>query len=59
MHLKKLFVVLGKNRFVDCFTNRIGPNYSHTQEIVMDNIHYIICENNYPNNEKLVFKLGV
>ncbi len=52
--------VLGKNRFVDCFTNKIGPNYNHTQEIVMDNIHYIICENNsYPGNEKLVFKLGV
>ena len=52
--------VLGRNRFVDCFINRIGPNYYHTQEIVMDNIHYITCENNsYPGNEKLVFKLGV
>ena len=51
--------VLGKNRFVDCFTNRVGPNYNHTQEIVMDNIHYILCENNYSDHEKLVFKLGV
>lgn len=52
--------VLERNRFVDCFINKIGPNYYHTQEIVMDNIHYIICENNsYPEYEKLIFKLGV
>ena len=59
INLMGIVSIPGRNRFVDCFTNRVGPNYSHTQEIVMDNIHYIICENNYSDHEKLVFKLGV
>lgn len=59
INLMGIVSIPGRNRFVDCFTNRVGPNYNHTQEIVMDNIHYIICENQYSVNEKLVFKLGV